>query len=239
VVTNPTPIIINDDPTAGEDGIVGTATPYPATLVVSGATGTITKLTVTFNGLSHTFPRDIDALLVGPAGQTVLLMSDVGGDVPASDVTLVFDDDAINGIGVTDPLTSGTFKPTQSGPPITIGEDPDVFPDPAPTPPYGTTLSVFTGLDPNGVYSLYIVDDFPGDTGIIERGFALTFSGVSAAVVPEPSTLTLSAIAMLCGVSYRCRHQRRLHGRGRPATAMAGASQSPKTPGMMRVLVSY
>ena len=40
--------------------------------------GTISKVTVRLNNIAHTFPDDIDVLLVGPGGQTSILMSDNG-----------------------------------------------------------------------------------------------------------------------------------------------------------------
>src|SRR5690242_7366033 len=60
---------------------VGAAAPYHTTILVSGGPLTptaVTKVTVTLQGFSHTFPRDVDVLLVGPTGRTVFLMSDVG-----------------------------------------------------------------------------------------------------------------------------------------------------------------
>lgn len=59
---------------------IGPAAAYPSTIEVSGSARSIQKVTVTLNGLSHTFPDDLDILLVGPDGRTVLLMSDSGGD---------------------------------------------------------------------------------------------------------------------------------------------------------------
>ncbi len=55
----------------------GPAAPYPATLAIAGMTGSITKLAVRLNGLSHTFPGDLDVLLVGPGGQHAMVLSDV------------------------------------------------------------------------------------------------------------------------------------------------------------------
>ncbi|WP_353957823.1 hypothetical protein [Peribacillus sp. NJ4] len=74
---NPTPIIINGD-------TQGPAAPYPSFINVAGLTGTIAEVTVTLNNMSHTFPADLDILLVGPQGQNVLLMSDAGGELVLS-----------------------------------------------------------------------------------------------------------------------------------------------------------
>src|SRR3712207_1570086 len=57
----------------------GTANPYPATKSVSGITRTITDVRAALT-LTHSFPDDLDVLLVGPTGQKTLLMSDAGGD---------------------------------------------------------------------------------------------------------------------------------------------------------------
>ncbi|MGQ9550480.1 MAG: hypothetical protein ACUVWS_17840, partial [Roseiflexus sp.] len=60
-------------------GSQGAATPNPSTIEVSGVSGSIVSVVVRLNGLSHTFPDDLDIVLVGPSGQAVMLMSDVGG----------------------------------------------------------------------------------------------------------------------------------------------------------------
>ncbi|MCA2507892.1 MAG: hypothetical protein IM553_02050, partial [Microcystis sp. M57BS1] len=49
------------------------ANPYPSSLTLSGVNGTITGVTVTLYNINHTYPDDIDILLVGPQGQTVIL----------------------------------------------------------------------------------------------------------------------------------------------------------------------
>src|SRR6187455_1780482 len=59
------------------DGNVGV--PYPSVINVSNIPIQLEKVTVKLNMLSHTFPSDIDILLVGPQGQTAIIMSDVGG----------------------------------------------------------------------------------------------------------------------------------------------------------------
>src|SRR5215204_2224700 len=74
------PITINDD---------GAATPYPSTCEVSGLSGEINDVNLTFTGLSHTYPDDIDVLLVSPDGDNATIMSDAGGttDVVGCDLT--------------------------------------------------------------------------------------------------------------------------------------------------------
>src|SRR5208282_5886264 len=45
----------------------GPGTPYPATITVSGVAGRVNHPTITLNGLTHSFPHDIDVVLVNPA----------------------------------------------------------------------------------------------------------------------------------------------------------------------------
>jgi hypothetical protein len=148
-------------------GFSSIASPYPSTIDVTGLTGAVTKVTARLNNLSHSFPEDIDILLVSPSGQTLKLMSDCGGGVAVNSITLTFDDAAPNFLeGV---IVSGTFKPTD----FNIGTD--VFPSPAPPPPYAATLSTFNGFSPNGLWSLYVVDGFPEeDGGSIAGGWSLS-----------------------------------------------------------------
>jgi hypothetical protein len=96
-----------------------------------------------------------------------MLMSDAGGNGPASAVTLTFDD-AAPGITETGPLVSGVFGPRDYG-----GVPPDEFLAPAPAEPYLTALSAFEGVNPNGVWSLYVVDDLEDDEGAIADGWRL------------------------------------------------------------------
>src|SRR3954469_7454802 len=46
------------------------ANPYPSTIGAAGMAGTVTRAQVTLSNLDHQFFSDIDALLVGPGGQT-------------------------------------------------------------------------------------------------------------------------------------------------------------------------
>ncbi|MGD9946336.1 MAG: hypothetical protein AB7S98_24205 [Burkholderiaceae bacterium] len=149
---NTTPIAI---PVSGTSG---PASVYPSTVTGTGMPPSVTKLTVQLIGLSHTFPGDLDIMLVGPQGQQVMLMSDAGGsgDLVAAD--LIFDDGAPGPLPGT-AIAAGAYRPTD------LGTPPDPFPAPAPAGTPSTQLSSFNGSNPNGVWSLYINDDAGIDTG--------------------------------------------------------------------------
>ena len=177
----------------------GPAGPYPSTITVSNVTGVVNKVTVKLSGFSHTYPADVDVLLVGPNGQKVLLMSDAGGSFSASGLNLTFDDAATAGLPDTAQLVSGSFRPTDYAPA-------DSFPAPAPAGPYASTLSAFRGFSPNGVWSLYINDDTDINFGNIVNGWTLSFNTVNAAVdvaavmtnsaatVTAPGTVTFTTV---------------------------------------------
>ena len=156
--SNTTPIIIPNG---------GVANPYPSTINVANAPIQIAKITVTLNSITHAVPQDIDVMLVGPQGQTAVIMSDAGGFMPASGERITLDDEAPTFI--PSPLTTGTFKPTnlQAG---------DPFPAPAPPPVGNPSLSVFNGTNPNGEWRLFVVDDVDLDNGSIGMGWTLTIT---------------------------------------------------------------
>jgi len=156
----------------------GAGTPYPSVINVSGITGPVTKVTATLHSLTHTFPGDLDVLLVGPGGQKVMLMSDAGGGTDVNNVTLTFEDGA-PAIGAT--IVSGTFAPTNIG-------TADPFPAPAPAAPYGAALSAFNGVNPNGTWQLFVVDDAAGDLGAFAGGWSLTFTAAPLCA-SQPCTL--------------------------------------------------
>ncbi|MDB5207297.1 MAG: type sorting protein [Flavisolibacter sp.] len=143
----------------------GVGNPYPSNITVSGVTSPVTKVTVSLNGLTHTWPSDIDVLLVGPGGQRAIILSDVGGGTPISDVNLTLDDGTAASLTAA-PITSGIYKPTNIG-----ASDP--FPAPAPGTTANSALSVFNGVNPNGQWSLYVVDDASGDVGSFSGGWCV------------------------------------------------------------------
>jgi hypothetical protein len=60
------------------------------------------------------------------------------------------------------------------------------MPAPAPLGPYGTNLSVFALTNANGLWSLYVADDYPSsDDGALANGWSLHF---------EVSLPTLAAV---------------------------------------------
>lgn len=159
-----------------EAGTVGKAAPYPSGIVVSGVTGTVSKVTVTLNGLSHTYPDDIDIVLVSPTGRSVVVMSDAGGGTSITNVTLTFDDAAANALPDATLISSGTYKPTNFN---QQGAEDAFIDSPVPAGPYDSTLAAFNGTNPNGTWSLYIVDDSDGDSGVLARGWSLTVASVT------------------------------------------------------------
>jgi M6 family metalloprotease-like protein len=153
-----------------------TATLYQSVVNVN-MSGTISKVVVALNGLTHTFPADLDILLVGPRGQKVMLMSDAGGGTNVSGTALTFDA-AAAAMPQSTAITGTTYKPAN------YDTATDAFPAPAPAAPYSTDLAVFNGTLPNGTWSLFVRDDATGDVGQIANGFRLTISTGGAAPAP-------------------------------------------------------
>lgn len=157
---------VTENPISLDIPSIGTASAYPSSVTISGLTGKIGKITVTLNRLSHTFPSDLDILLVGPHGQKTILMSRVGAGNPINNATFTFDDAATDFISQSF-LQSGTYKPRNlSGPAESL-------PTPAPLAPYADTLAAFVGTDPNGIWSLYIADHGEGDAGALAAGWSM------------------------------------------------------------------
>jgi uncharacterized repeat protein (TIGR01451 family) len=165
VFANPAAIVINDR---------APATPYPSAITVSNVAGTVTKVTATLYNLTHDYPGDIDILLVGPGGTNVVLMSDAGnGGFPIANVTLTFDDAAAGVLPSSGQVQSGTYRPANLGVLSDPFDSSNAVPA-APKAPYGTTLSVFNGANPNGAWYLYVTDDIAGQVGNIAGGWSLS-----------------------------------------------------------------
>src|SRR5439155_7285080 len=89
-----------------------------------------------------------------------------------NNLTFTLSDLAVSAIPDNGPLSAGTFKPVD----YVSADGADVFNGPAPTGPYGTNFAVFKGLSANGDWSLYVMDDGPGDSGSFSGGWSLTVS---------------------------------------------------------------
>jgi uncharacterized repeat protein (TIGR01451 family) len=198
----------------------GQATNYPSTLTVSGVTGSVSKVTVTLRQLTHSYPEDIDMLLVSPAGQKVLLMSDAGAGNGINNVTLTLDDSA-GALPFATAIASGTYHATDYAPG-------DTFPAPAPGGPYGTNLSAFNGASPNGVWSLYVFDDAVGDAGRIDGGWTLNIQTASPVMNAADVAVTATAPASVeSGEPFTYSITVVNHG---PATATAVTLSDPLPP---------
>lgn len=159
------------------------AVPYPSGIGVAGLNGqVVTKVTVTLQGFSHTFPSDVDVMLVGPQGQEAVLMANAGGKdrYSVTNLTLTFDDSATNSLPLFTSLVSGTFKPTNGYLDPYFGYSSLPFNFPPPAPPGNSNslslLSVFRNTDPSGTWNLFVVSDVSGDSGMISNGWSLNLS---------------------------------------------------------------
>ena len=160
----------------------GNATPYPSTSsAIDGLVGTVTDVNLTLGGFTHAFPNDVDMLLVSPSGAKAIVMSDVGGGNPGvSGINVVLDDQAATSLPATN-YVSGTYRPTNNG----TG---DPF-TPVDATGAGSTLAAFNGTDPNGAWSLYVVDDGTGDSGSLSSwSISVTTSGEPV----YPATIAVS-----------------------------------------------
>jgi hypothetical protein len=205
----------------GGSGTLGNAAPYPSTIAVSGAVGTVRKATVTLKGFAHQCSIDDDLLLVGPQGQSSILMSDAGdcdNESPLRPgVDLTFDDSAARSVPCLDKnstptrLPGGTYAPTDYSPPanhVQSACDPysdldhheppppgqpgalaNVFPTiTRPVGGWGHQLAAFNNTDPNGTWSLYIVDQYSFSIGRIAGGWQLNLT-TSTSPTPAPGPL--------------------------------------------------
>jgi subtilisin-like proprotein convertase family protein len=161
--SNPTSI---DIPSTGTGP--GVSSPYPSTINVT-TPGIITDVNISVNQLSHSFPDDIDMILVGPTGIKTRIMTDCGDAFPISGLTIVFDD-AGPAAPDTTALSSTTYRPTLCATANALDFN---GPAPAPGGPYSSSLAAFNGTSPVGAWSLYVYDDQATDSGIMLQGWRL------------------------------------------------------------------
>ena len=185
-------------PGTGDSGV---ADPYPATIEADGLQGTVTKVTVRLNGVHHGFASDIHAQLVGPQGQSAVLMANatdrIGDPGPLAQPD-VLDGDVLTFSDGAAPLprrpASGVFAPLDPG--FLLAFTPPAPPN-VPAPP--ASLSVFNGTDPNGTWKLFLVDDDAHSettrptTGVLAGGWSLDIrtSGPAPVQLPAPAPIVV------------------------------------------------
>jgi hypothetical protein len=195
------------------------ANPYPSQITVAGHTAPIADLNVNFTGFTHPAPSDVQVLLTGPGGQSLLLMACVGGDGgagAANDANLKLDDSS--GILLPDfpgAPTSGTYKPANR----CNGTNPS-FPTPGPLTNYAnpgpdaggaaTLAQVFNGTSANGVWSLFAFDAFAGGgTGQFAGGWSLEISPDPAAAPAKKKCKKKKKKKGKAGAAAKCKKKKK------------------------------
>jgi subtilisin-like proprotein convertase family protein len=170
VFTNSTALTVGPNP--------GAANVYPSEITVADLVGTVTKVTVALINLTSAFNADLEVVLQSPDAKFTMLMGDCGntGATPSA-VTLTFDQSAANNLHNTpgQAFVTGTYKPTN----YVLGGADTNLPSPAPAAsplPYATNLDIFNGIDPNGVWKLFVYDDGTGDSSGIAGGWSITIT---------------------------------------------------------------
>ncbi len=180
--TQPQTIELNDDEARFEQPSpltipdTGTATPYPSQITVDHG-GLVTHVEeVTISGLTHANPDDLDVMLVGPTGVSIVLMSDAGGETDLDNMFIRFVNPPFFGqpLPDDDPIDGQDYFPGD------FDDGDDTFPDPAPDPGDATDFSVFVGTPVAGSWSLYVVDDSTGESGEIDEwAMEIGFTGTN------------------------------------------------------------
>jgi len=100
---------------------------------------------VVIDSFPHTWETDIDMWLISPAGDTLELSTDNGsGSGSDGYINVTFTDTASNSIAGATNLTNGFFTPEEIA-----------------------GLAKFNGTDPNGAWTLRVIDDAGGDNGTL------------------------------------------------------------------------
>lgn len=147
---------------------------------VAGSLGNITGMTLSLNGLSHTYPDDlVIGLLNESLGLGFVFFSGVGGSTDIAGVNLTFSDAASDflpeSFGGGGAIISGTYLPSNFGQyEFTFYDNAAAFAD-------------FNGFSANGLWTLVVDDVFAADGGNIINGWTLNFTTDAAAGVPEPA----------------------------------------------------
>ena len=162
----------------------GASAPYPSTIAVSGVPGAVVKARATLIGVTHTYPNDIQTLLVGPSGLKTNLMSNRCEAPPLTGQTFTLDDSAPTLLPEEGPCPSGIYKPSKDA-----GFDPTFEPPAPPGPQTVAAMSALNGGPANGTWQLFVRDQQATNTGSIGGGWSLDLL-TDAKCAGKPATLT-------------------------------------------------
>jgi subtilisin-like proprotein convertase family protein len=144
---------------------------YPSAIQVSGMPGKVRDVNLTLNNFNHTYPREVEVLLVGPGGQTAVLMAWVGGGEDIAGVNLRLDDEA------QAPLPELEDIELQSGAYWPVNGSSGIIEFNTPAPPVtraNAGLAIFDGTDPNGTWRLFVQDRYAlAEIGAFNGGWEL------------------------------------------------------------------
>jgi hypothetical protein len=155
---------VNNTPILLSDGLPGS--PYPSSITVSGP-AVISGLRLSLLDVTKATSSDLTVMLVDPSGtRNLIFMANTGGANPLDHATITFEDVASSFLPSATPIVEGqNYKPTDC-----LGDS--LFPPPAPPAPHNqagcvspaaTFASAFGGINPNGAWSLYVIDELGAD----------------------------------------------------------------------------
>ena len=136
-------------------------------------------------------------------------MGNAGGFNTVNTSTLTFDDAAPGNLPFSSAPVTGSYKPTSFVPL-------PPFPAPAPVGTYSTALSAFNDSNPNGLWSLFIIDDTSPGAGVVSNGWSLAITRNSS--IPSAADLSLGMTATTGIAGSPLTYTLRLTNNG-PATA--------------------
>jgi hypothetical protein len=154
-------------------GTEGPSNPYPSTIKVDAFKkfnkAKIKDVNLTLRNFDHTFPDNVDIMLV-LGGRQATVLSDVGGGTDAVGLTLTLDDEAGTDLPDATALSSGTFRPANF---VGSMETGDLFAAPAPSQNGNAALSTFNNAKPDGTWQLFVHDDANAAVGNFAGGWTL------------------------------------------------------------------
>jgi len=128
---------------------ISDALPVQEQLNVSAADTYIWDVDLTLE-ITHTWSSDLDITLTSPSGTVVIITTDNGGGNDNVFNGTLFDDDAVD-VTPTNIVTDFTYTNLTTATPLGIE----------------SALGAFIGEDPNGDWTLDVVDDAGGDNGTL------------------------------------------------------------------------